>query len=190
MALLIVALFLVLPFVELALIVAAADSFGLGATFVALILFSVAGGWLMRREGWAVWNRANEELAAGRVPTTQLLDGAMVLGGGALLLTPGFLTDFVGLMLLLPPVRALLRPLALRAMARRATVSMGRARVTGVWMGGDGTGAGGFPGGYVDADATETGRPGTTDAPAPTARVIRVEPLRPDEGPDALEPGR
>jgi UPF0716 protein FxsA len=178
-ALLLVALFVVLPFVELALIVAAADSFGLGVTFLALILFSVAGGWLMRREGWAVWRRANEELGAGRVPTTHLLDGAMVLGGGALLLTPGFLTDAVGLLLLLPPSRALLRPLVLRAMTRRIRASAGRARVTGVWVGGRGPG---FPGRVVDAEATEAGRP------AASARVVRVEPLRPDEGPDALEP--
>lgn len=135
MALLILLLFVALPFVELALIVAAADSVGLPLTFAALVLFSVAGGWLLRRQGWAVWQRANRELAGGRIPAEELLDGVMVLAGGALLLTPGFLTDAVGLCLLVPPVRAVLRPLVLGGVARRAATSAGRMRSTSVWIG-------------------------------------------------------
>lgn len=120
MALLIVALFVLLPLAELAVIIAAAHSFGLLVTFAALVLFSVGGAWLMRREGWALWGRANREFAAGRIPATELIDGVMVLGGGALLLTPGFITDAFGLLLMVPPVRALLRPVVLRSMRRRA----------------------------------------------------------------------
>ena len=119
-ALFLVLAFVIVPLVELALVVAAADTFGLGTTLFFLLAFSIAGAWLVRREGVAVWRRANEEIAAGRPPARELLDGAMILGGGALLLTPGFLTDFVGLFLLLPPTRAVLRPLVMRSMARRA----------------------------------------------------------------------
>jgi UPF0716 protein FxsA len=75
----------------------------------------------MRREGSSIWRRTNEELSMGRVPTSQLLEGALVMAGGALLLTPGFITDAVGLAMLFPPTRALLRPVLLGLMARRAT---------------------------------------------------------------------
>jgi len=181
-----VALFIVLPFVELALIVASADAVGILTTFVALVAFSLAGGWLMKREGLAVWRRANTELGAGRVPTKELLDGAMVLAGGALLLIPGFLTDFMGLLLLIPPVRALLRPLALAWMARRAA----RAVRTTTFRVDPMTGrAQGF-------DPRDFGAPGTGDMPfggSPTAthrpdeaKVIRVDVHRPD----AIDPGR
>lgn len=120
MALVLVALFVALPFAELAVIVAAADAIGLGWTFLALIAMSVAGAWLVRREGSAIWRRANDELRAGRMPARELLDGALALLGGALLLTPGFITDALGLVLLFPPTRALLRPLVVAFMARRA----------------------------------------------------------------------
>jgi UPF0716 protein FxsA len=120
-ALLIVFVFLALPLAELAVMVASADAFGLGWTFVALIGFSLLGGWLMRREGSAIWRHTNEELSVGRVPTNQLLDGALVMAGGALLLTPGFITDAVGLAVLFPPTRALLRPVLVGLMTRRGT---------------------------------------------------------------------
>lgn len=119
-AMLLVVLFLVLPFAELALIVASADAIGLGWTLLLLVAFSVSGALMMRHEGASVWRRLNAELAAGRSPTASLVDGTMVLAGGALLLTPGFLTDAVGLLLILPPTRGALRPLLLRRLARRA----------------------------------------------------------------------
>lgn len=182
-----VLLFLVLPFAELALIVAAADAVGLPLTFAALILFSVAGGWLMRREGVTVWRRAQLELEAGRMPASQLLDGAMVLAGGALLLTPGFLTDAVGLFLLVPPVRAVLRPLALRAMARRAARSAGRIRFAGVPVGGDAPFGGGRRDDAVDVDAAQSDprRPSRAEA-----TVVRTEyHTRPTPSPHEVGPG-
>ena len=185
MALLLVVLFVLVPIAELAVIVVAADAFGLGVTLGALLLFSVSGAWLMKREGLAVWRRTNEELAAGRPPAREMVDGAMVLGGGALLLTPGFLTDFVGLMLLLAPVRALIRPVLLRAMTRRATVAMTDAttgaRAGAAWS--QGGRFGGFESVVVDADLFEPdGVP--AQRPAGSARVIRVE----SDG-DHAEPG-
>ena len=163
-----VVVFVVVPLAELAVVVAAAESFGLGVTLFALLAFSLAGAWLTRREGTAVWRRANRELAAGRPPTRELLDGAMVLGGGALLLTPGFLTDLVGLLLLLPPTRVLLRPLVMRAMSRRAGAVITTAGPAGH--------SAGFRSVIIDTDLTDTSR----DRPQPTAKVIRVEPNPPD----------
>ena len=120
MVLILLAALLVLPFVELWAVVAVAGQIGLGWTVLLLIALSVLGVVLIRSQGLAVWRRANAELAAGRMPTRSLVDGAMVLLGGSLLIIPGFVTDAVGLLLLLPPTRALLRPLVLRWMERRA----------------------------------------------------------------------
>lgn len=173
-AILLVILFVVVPLAELAVVVAAANSFGLGVTLASLLAFSVAGAWLMKREGVAVWRRANQELAAGRPPAGELLDGAMILAGGALLLTPGFITDFVGLMLLLPPVRAVIRPVALRAMARRATAVVSSATTPGF-----GSAGGGFRTVIIDTDLFEADR-ADAGRPEATAKVIRVEPA--DEG--------
>jgi UPF0716 protein FxsA len=88
-------------------------------TLVLLLVVSVAGVWLAKREGLAAWRRFQLALAEGRVPTVEVADGAMILLAGALLLTPGFLTDVVGVLLLLPPTRALARRLAPRLAARR-----------------------------------------------------------------------
>ncbi|MCB1271744.1 MAG: FxsA family protein [Microthrixaceae bacterium] len=138
MGLILVALFIGLPFAELAVIVGAADAFGLGWTFLALVGFSVLGGWLVRREGSAIWSRANAELAAGRMPTNEVLEGAVVLRGGALLMSRGFITDAVGLLVMFPPTRALVRPLVVRVMAKRAawTVRVETPTGSGVRSGG------------------------------------------------------
>lgn len=180
MGLLLVVLFVALPFAELAVIVASADAFGLGWTFLALVGFSLAGAWLLRREGASIWRRANEELAMGRMPARQLLDGSLVLAGGALLLTPGFITDAVGLAMLLPPIRAVLRPLLVRFMTRRA------ARV-GAVSGVGGSGVGFRWAARVPSDLAGTSLRDHAAGPQaprqPSARVIDLEvdpPQRPD----------
>ena len=84
---------------------------------------------LMRSQGRAAWRRFNEALAAGRVPAREVLDGALVIFGGALLLTPGFVTDILGLVLLLPPTRALVRAArSCGALRRAASIASARAR--------------------------------------------------------------
>lgn len=103
------ALFLVLPFAELAVIVGAADAIGLGPTLLLLVAVSVAGAYLVKREGVGVVRRIQERLDRGELPTTELVNGALIMFAGALMLTPGFLTDIVGILLLLPPTRALVR---------------------------------------------------------------------------------
>jgi UPF0716 protein FxsA len=102
-------LFLVVPIVELAVIIQVGGSIGVWNTLGLLVLMSVLGAWLMKREGLGVLRRMRRTVEAGGVPTTDLVDGFLILFGGALMLTPGFLTDGLGMALLLPPVRAVVR---------------------------------------------------------------------------------
>lgn len=102
-------LLLVVPIVELAIIVRVARVIDVGPTLLLLIGISLLGAMLLKREGLAAWRRVQATMAEGRVPTTELADGALILFGGALLLTPGFLTDAVGFLCVLPPTRATMR---------------------------------------------------------------------------------
>ena len=104
-----VLLFLVVPFAELAVLIQVGDWLGVADTILLLIVISVAGAWLAKRAGISVLVRIRQQLQMGRVPAAELVDGLLVLFAGALLLTPGFLTDLVALLLLLPPVRATVR---------------------------------------------------------------------------------
>ncbi len=95
------------------------DAIGALRTILLLAADSVIGSMLLRSQGRAVWRRFNETLAAGRMPHREVLDGVLVIFGGAFLITPGFLTDIVGLLLLLPPTRSLIRRLVARRLGRR-----------------------------------------------------------------------
>ncbi len=106
---LIALLILVVPVVELIVIVEVATRIGFFETIAVLILVSVAGAWLVRREGAAAWRRLQEALARGEIPTNEAIDGVLVVIGGALLLTPGFVTDVVGLLFLFPMSRLIAR---------------------------------------------------------------------------------
>lgn len=123
-----VLLFLVVPIVELAVIIQVGQAVGVWNTIGLLVLMSVLGGWLMKREGLGVLRRVQRTIDAGRVPTTELVDGLLIVIGGALMLTPGFLSDILGMSLLLPPVRAVVR----RTLARRFTVMATSHRPGGV----------------------------------------------------------
>jgi UPF0716 protein FxsA len=124
MPLLLVALFIAVPIVELAVIIQVGEAIGVWWTIVILIADSILGSLLMRSQGRAVWRRFNEALQAGRAPAREVADGVLVIFGGALLLTPGFVTDIFGLLFLLPPTRALIRRAFLRQAMRRITVTM------------------------------------------------------------------
>ena len=113
-------LFLAVPFVELLVILQVGQALGALNTIAILVLVSVVGAWLVRREGLGVLRRAQARVHAGAVPGTELIDGVLILFAGALLLTPGFLTDVAGILLLLPPVRAGLRASAAWSLMRRA----------------------------------------------------------------------
>jgi UPF0716 protein FxsA len=120
-------LFLIVPLAELYVILKVADSIGVGWTILLLVADSLLGSWLLRSQGRAVWRRFNEILAQGRVPHREVVDGVLVIFGGAFLITPGFLTDIVGLFLLLPPTRAIARRMLMRRMGQGA-VAAGRSR--------------------------------------------------------------
>lgn len=98
-------LFILVPIVELAVIIQVGSWIGVWPTIALLIAVSVLGTWLVRREGMRAWSALRMALAHGRVPTTEVVDGALVLFGGAMLLTPGFISDLLGLTLVFPPTR-------------------------------------------------------------------------------------
>lgn len=101
---------------------------GLALGAAVLILDSLVGSWLLRSQGRLAWRRFSETLASGRPPAREVIDGGLILLGGAFLLTPGFLTDLLGLALLLPPTRAMIRRVLARRIGGRMTASMLRAR--------------------------------------------------------------
>lgn len=115
-------LFLVVPFLELFVLLRVGDAIGALPTIAILIAVSVIGAWLVKREGVGVLRRAQEQVRTGNVPATELVDGVLILFAGALLLTPGFLTDVIGVLLLLPPVRVALRASARRQLGKRVRV--------------------------------------------------------------------
>lgn len=113
-------LFLVVPFVELFVILQVGRAIGALNTIAVLVMVSIVGAWLVKREGLSVVRRAQERVRQGAVPATELVDGVLILFAGALLLTPGFVTDMVGVLLLLPPIRAALRVGVTRRLRRQA----------------------------------------------------------------------
>lgn len=113
-ALVLLVAFVVVPLLELLVIAQVSGQIGLVPTLLALLLVSVVGAWLVKREGARAWRHFRERLAAGGAPTEEVVDGALVLVGGTLLLTPGFLTDLLGFSLVFPPTRALWNSLVRR----------------------------------------------------------------------------
>jgi UPF0716 protein FxsA len=119
-------LFLVVPFAELFVLIQVGQVIGALPTIGLLIAISVIGAWLVKREGFATLARARERIDAGQVPGREIVDGVLILFAGALLVTPGFLTDVLGVLLLLPPIRAALRGATVGWLARRADVRIDR----------------------------------------------------------------
>jgi UPF0716 protein FxsA len=128
---LLIVLFILVPIAELAVIIQVGQLIGVWWTIGLLIADSVLGGLLMRSQGRAAWRRFNAALAERRAPAREVLDGVLVIFGGALLLTPGFITDVFGLVFLLPPTRALLRRLLVRRFALRMVSSVTMPRRAG-----------------------------------------------------------
>lgn len=110
---------LVVPVVEIAAIIAVGKAIGGWQTLMLLLLESALGAWLVRREGARAWAALRTALATGRMPSRQLADAALVLVGGTLLLTPGFVTDIAGFFFILPFTRPIARRLLEAAVARR-----------------------------------------------------------------------
>jgi UPF0716 protein FxsA len=127
--LLLIILFIAVPIAELAVIIQVGQAIGVWWTIALLIADSVLGSLLMRSQGRIAWRRFTEAVRAGRAPAREVADGVLVIFGGALLLTPGFLTDIFGVLFLLPPTRAVIRRLFLREAMRRITASVTGTRV-------------------------------------------------------------
>ncbi len=161
---LLVILFIVVPIAELYVIIQVGGLIGIWPTLGLLFLDAVLGSLLLRHQGRGAWRRFNEALAQGRFPGREVVDGLLIVVGGTLLLAPGFLSDIVGLFLLIPPTRALVR-----ALLKRFTI--GRIAIVGVGGSPFGRGAGGQapfgnggPGGHpsrdYDFDVTAEEEPG------------------------------
>jgi UPF0716 protein FxsA len=155
------AFLIALGVLELFVFVQVSNAIGFLNTLGLMIVISLVGVWIVRREGWKVWRRMNLQLNQGRMPQAELIDGVLILLAGLLLVLPGFVTDVVGLLLLLPPTRALARRMA----QRRMTVRVERVRAT-------------YRGRVYDATATDGWR---TPAGQPPA-------LPPQSGSPSAEP--
>ena len=164
---------LCVPLLELYVIIRVAGGMGTGQTILLLILVSVVGAWMVRRSGLGVLNQIRNRLNRGELPAAELVDGLLILLAGALMLTPGFITDAVGLLLLFLPTRVLVRSLLMRHFAKKIRVDR--------WPAGPG-GRGGFGFGY------SSGRPGGFDAGGPDVRdVDEVREIR-DSRPSREDP--
>ncbi|MFI6908647.1 FxsA family protein [Nonomuraea sp. NPDC050394] len=111
--------FLVVPVLEIWVLIQVGSVIGGWTTVALLIADSLFGAWIVRREGRRAWRSINESLQSGRMPDKELADGGLILVGGALLLTPGFLTDIVGFLCVLPFTRPMMRRLGSWFFARR-----------------------------------------------------------------------
>lgn len=109
MGLLLLAAFIGVPLLEIAVFIQVGQVIGLWPTLATVVLTAVIGTWCLRAQGLATLARARAQIDQGALPTRELFDGACLLIAGALLLTPGFVTDTVGFLLFLPPVRDFLR---------------------------------------------------------------------------------
>src|SRR5919107_261173 len=153
MPLLLIVLFIVVPIAELAVLIQIGQLIGVWWTIALLVADAILGSLLARSQGRTVWRRFNEALGAGRPPAREVMDGALVLFGGALLLTPGFLTDVLGLVLLLPPSRAVVRGILARGLLHRMTVSMTQFPAGGPRRGRTPRKSGDVDGTAIDLDA-------------------------------------
>lgn len=149
---LLIVLFIVVPIAELYVIIQVGELIGVLPTLILLLADALLGSLLLKHQGRGAWRRFNEAIAARRFPGKEVADGVLIVIGGTLLLTPGFITDVVGVFFLLPPTRALTRGLLRRYAA-------GRFAVVGVGGAGPGTfrpppGAGGRPSRDYDFEGT------------------------------------
>ena len=115
-------LFVGIPLLELFLLTRVSSILGFGPTVLLVIVTGVVGSRLARSQGAQVWTRIQQELAAGRIPTSQGVDALLVLAAGLMLVTPGVLTDAVGLAFLLPFIRSAIRPTLVRWLKSKMNV--------------------------------------------------------------------
>lgn len=98
-------LFIFIPIIEIYVLIEAGRQIGVGATIALVIVTGIAGAYLAKSQGFQLLARIQSDLQQGRVPAEEMFDGAMILAGGMVLLTPGFCTDLIGFLLLTPATR-------------------------------------------------------------------------------------
>jgi UPF0716 protein FxsA len=119
-------IFIVVPLVEIYVLIQVGQVIGAWWTILLLVLDSILGTWLIKREGGRAWRALRDALESGRMPGTELADGALVLIGGTLMLAPGFVTDAFGILLILPFTRPVFRRLLTSLVARRVFLNVTR----------------------------------------------------------------
>jgi UPF0716 protein FxsA len=142
--------FVVVPLLEIYVLVQVGQVIGAGWTIALLLLDAVLGTWLIKHEGGRAWRGLQEALSSGRMPATELADGALILIGGTLMLAPGFITDAFGILLILPFTRPIFRRLLAATVARRLVLGV--------------------------VDVRRSPGPGPTDGPVVRGEVIDDEP--------------
>jgi UPF0716 protein FxsA len=120
-------LLLIWPLAELFVAIQVAQAIGVFYTVLLLVASVPLGIWALRSQGAAAWRRLTAAVAEGRPPAREVLDGALIVAGGVLLVIPGFITDVIAICLLLPPTRALMRIAPLRRLQDRLVVRAARA---------------------------------------------------------------
>jgi UPF0716 protein FxsA len=131
MFLLAIIAFIAIPAAEIYVIVLVGGAIGLWPTVALLLADAVLGAWIVRHQGRSTWRRFRLALEEGRMPAREVLDGGLVIAGGAFLITPGFLTDIVGLVLILPPTRALVRRILIKRLTGGLAVRVWSSRPAG-----------------------------------------------------------
>jgi UPF0716 protein FxsA len=122
-------LLLIIPIVELFVVIQVGHWIGALPTLALLMAFTIGGAWLVKRAGVGAWSRFRSQVQTGVLPTNELLDGLLILVAGLLIIFPGFVTDVIGLLLLIPPSRSLARwALARRYRVRLQAASVGYTR--------------------------------------------------------------
>lgn len=114
--------FLVVPIVEIYVLIQVGQVIGAWWTVLLLIADSIFGSWLLKREGVRAWRALQQAFTEGRMPTRELADAALIVFGGTLMISPGFVTDVVGLLAILPFTRPVARRLLTAFVARRVVV--------------------------------------------------------------------
>jgi len=174
-------LFVVVPILEIWVLIRVADVIGGFEAISLVILISAVGAWLVRREGLGILRKVEKRLANGELPSRELVDGVLIAVGGALMLTPGFVTDAVSLLLLFPPTRIIVRTwLMHRYSGRVQTATFGMAADGQPGQAQRGSDFGGFGPGF---------RPGGGFGRGEVIDIGEATYGAPDDTPDEISPG-
>jgi UPF0716 protein FxsA len=161
-------LFLLTPAVELGLLIQVDRLIGFWPTIGLIVVTGIAGSSLAKREGLSTWRRLNDRLRSGSLPGKEMIDGVIILVAGALLITPGVLTDVFGFLGLIPPTRALIRKIIMRRVRRK--VEEGDLQVQFGFFGGSApAGTDGASGTPSSTAPGEGGRPAGDPAGGPAS---------------------